>query len=60
MFSNEKSPCKDCPDRVLGCHGTCERYAAFKQRLEEMYKRRQDMIRWNSANVIPRKVPKKP
>lgn len=22
-------PCKDCPDRHLACHDTCERYKAF-------------------------------
>ena len=21
-----KSPCKDCKDRYVGCHGDCERY----------------------------------
>lgn len=25
-----KSPCKDCPDRQVGCHGSCEKYAAFR------------------------------
>ena len=24
------APCKDCPDRAEGCHGRCERYAAFR------------------------------
>ena len=21
-----KYPCKDCPDRVVGCHSTCQKY----------------------------------
>lgn len=25
-------PCLDCPDRVIGCHGSCEKYIAFKER----------------------------
>lgn len=25
-----KSPCQYCPDRVLGCHSTCEKYIAFR------------------------------
>ena len=25
-----KYPCKDCPDRVVGCHSTCEKYQAAK------------------------------
>lgn len=24
-------PCKDCPDRHLGCHDKCEKYQAFKK-----------------------------
>lgn len=23
-------PCKDCHDRVLGCHGTCDRYKEYR------------------------------
>ena len=22
-------PCKDCPDRAVGCHAECEKYQAF-------------------------------
>ena len=29
-----KAPCKDCPDRVIGCHSNCERYKAFRRALE--------------------------
>lgn len=24
-----RSPCKDCVDRICGCHSTCEKYMAF-------------------------------
>lgn len=24
------APCKDCRERNLGCHSSCERYAAYK------------------------------
>ena len=27
--------CKDCPDRHIGCHATCERYLEQKATLEE-------------------------
>ena len=31
------SPCKDCSDRVLGCHGTCKDYNDWAlQRREEL------------------------
>lgn len=30
------NPCvPDCPDRAVGCHGTCERYKAWKKEVEE-------------------------
>lgn len=29
------APCKDCPDRVLGCHAICEKYIIFKEKLNE-------------------------
>ncbi len=25
-----KNPCKDCTERHVGCHGTCERYKDWK------------------------------
>ena len=31
-----KSPCKNCPDRVLGCHSECGRYLAFQEALEKV------------------------
>lgn len=35
MMPRPDPPCIDCKDRVVGCHGTCEKYKAFK---EERYK----------------------
>ena len=31
----EKSGCYKCPDRTPGCHGSCERYLAWKKELQE-------------------------
>lgn len=28
------APCKDCEDRKIGCHGTCEKYKDFKTTIE--------------------------
>lgn len=25
-----KAPCKDCPDRYVGCHGKCQKYIDYK------------------------------
>ena len=32
--------CKDCTERVLGCHSTCERYLEQKAQLTKVYKAR--------------------
>lgn len=31
--------CKDCKERAANCHMICERYLAYRKRLEEMRKR---------------------
>ena len=36
----KSGPCKDCPDRVVGCHSTCERYLSFMKEQKEMYSQR--------------------
>lgn len=30
-----QGPCKDCVDRKVSCHSTCEKYLAFKERKAE-------------------------
>lgn len=35
-----KAPCKDCPDRVLGCHSKCEKYIAFSEENKLIYENR--------------------
>lgn len=34
---NTTSPCMDCPDRAVGCHGRCEQYKAFRAEKEKEY-----------------------
>lgn len=29
-----KSPCLDCDDRVVGCHSSCEKYAAYRAEID--------------------------
>ena len=29
-----QSPCKDCPNRFVGCHSSCAKYIDFQQKLE--------------------------
>lgn len=37
--------CKDCKDRTVGCHGTCEKYKAF----EEENKKYKEAVRKEKA-----------
>ena len=45
------SPCKDCPNRSLACHDRCEKYKAFKAKLDEG-KRRKALDRdWDDVRM---------
>ena len=33
------APCKDCPNRVLGCHDRCESYAQYRRHRETVRER---------------------
>lgn len=35
MINYGKTPCKDCQDRVSGCHAKCERYQDWVAQKEE-------------------------
>lgn len=35
-----KSPCKDCPNRKVGCHSDCAHYIQFKQTNDELNRKR--------------------
>lgn len=32
---NMNSPCRECKDRVLHCHSTCERYKEYKDKITD-------------------------
>lgn len=34
------SPCKNCGERSIGCHGDCEKYVEFRQSIEAATERR--------------------
>lgn len=46
-----KAPCKDCPDRQVGCHSTCEKYIEFKKEADEQ---RQERIARSEINQFVR------
>lgn len=35
-MSKGKTPCYECKDRVIGCHGTCQRYKTFRKDYEKV------------------------
>lgn len=39
-FDGQRSPCYKCADRSQGCHGSCERYAAFDRERKKVQHRR--------------------
>lgn len=36
FLHNVPSPCKDCNNRYVGCHGKCAGYAEFRNALNEV------------------------
>ena len=40
LVTREDSPCKDCVDRYLGCHGECNLYCEWKSNLEKVNEER--------------------
>lgn len=53
-WGEKMAPCKDCPDRCVGCHGQdanglykCERYGAFKTQQDAEYAARKEFLRQN-------------
>ena len=36
LMPHTKAPCQDCPDRTVGCHGTCEKFAEYKSKRDKL------------------------
>lgn len=32
-----KAPCKDCPDRKVKCHSSCEKYKEYREYLDKIH-----------------------
>ena len=52
------APCKDCPERHMGCHSKCEKYIEYHKFREEVLKRKeQDRVRCKSNRKwVPNKI----
>ena len=44
------APCKDCPDRYVGCHSKCEKYLSFRKKLNEHNKKTREELRIQKAS----------
>lgn len=56
LFSNHvSSPCKDCVDREIGCHSTCEKYINF-QREREAYNKKVREARKKESDILSFKI----
>lgn len=33
-MTKPKTPCYGCPDRTVGCHGRCEKYRVYREKLD--------------------------
>ena len=41
------SPCKGCPERMLGCHSNCEAYASFRAECDALLEARRSKQEYN-------------
>lgn len=50
--------CKDCPDRVVGCHSACDRYILAKQKHDRLMKEYKKVTKpsWYACKDILRNV----
>lgn len=44
------SPCKDCPDREVGCHGRCDKYQEYVKKKDEL------MAKYKKENYLQREL----
>lgn len=46
-----RPPCKDCKERAIGCHSTCEKYKKYRTEWEELKKKKAEEKRlWSKRN----------
>lgn len=50
------APCKDCKDRQLNCHCSCEKYLEFKQQkeIENAARKKDSLMRLEAYESIRR------
>lgn len=51
-ISKKDNPCFECKDRKIGCHGKCNLYKNFKERLEELRIKERGYRLYRSSKTI--------
>lgn len=44
------APCKDCPDRYVGCHSKCTKYKEFRSNLDNLNNKLKEAKRLQKAS----------
>lgn len=39
FYRRQDAPCKDCPERKVGCHIKCEKYGEFTESIKKIKKK---------------------
>ena len=59
IMPTPQTPCIDCPDRFVGCHSKCERYAAWyaewwekKNNLRAAARAENDVVSFNYQSML--------
>lgn len=43
------TPCYNCPNRTIGCHGKCDEYAAYAEERKALYAARLQAFEFNQS-----------
>ena len=38
IYRKPMGPCKDCPDRCVNCHASCQKYISWKKECDRIHK----------------------
>ena len=50
---NMKTPCMNCADRKVGCHGFCKDYAEYQQECERIHRNEKKQHAYDSLKFRP-------
>lgn len=51
MSNYPLTPCKDCPDRQIGCHGKCNNYTSWRKIVDDIRRSEQERTRFDQIMI---------